>query len=39
VEFAGEPEYIVKGGRDKFSGLPEAFAGIKEVRWELLGEL
>lgn len=32
VEFAGEQEYIVKGGRDKFSGLAEAFAGIKEVR-------
>lgn len=32
VEFAGDPEYIVKGGRDKFSGLAEAFAGIKEVR-------
>jgi hypothetical protein len=31
VEFAGEPEYIVKGGRDKFKGLPQAFEGIKEV--------
>jgi hypothetical protein len=32
VDFAGEPEYIVKGGRDKFSGLPKAFEGVKEVR-------
>lgn len=31
VEFAGEPEYIVKGGRDKFEQLPAAFKGIKEV--------
>jgi hypothetical protein len=31
VEFAGAPEYIVKGGRDKFAGLPKAFEGIKEV--------
>jgi hypothetical protein len=32
VEFAGEPEYIVKGGRDKFANLPKAFKDIKEVR-------
>lgn len=32
VTFAGEPEYIVKGGRDKFANLPKAFEGIKEVR-------
>lgn len=31
VEFAGEPEYIVKGGRDKFANLPKAFKNIKEV--------
>jgi len=32
VQFAGSEEYIVKGGRDKFEGLPKAFAGVKEVR-------
>lgn len=32
VDFAGEKEYIVKGGRDKFELLPKAFEGIKEVR-------
>ena len=32
VEFAGAPEYIVKGGRDKFANLPKAFGDIKEVR-------
>lgn len=32
VEFAGTKEYIVKGGRDKFSALPKAFEGISEVR-------
>lgn len=34
VQFADTEEYIVKGGRDKFSGLPEAFKGIKEVRFQ-----
>jgi ketol-acid reductoisomerase len=32
VDFAGEPEYIVKGGRDKFANLAKAFRGIKEAR-------
>lgn len=32
VDFAGESEFIVKGGRDKFALLPKAFEGIKEVR-------
>ena len=32
VDFAGSSEYIVKGGRDKFSNLPQAFKDIKEVR-------
>lgn len=31
VSFAGNEEYIVRGGRDKFSGLPEAFKGIKKI--------
>jgi hypothetical protein len=32
VDFAGAPEYIVKGGRDRFANLPQAFRGIKEAR-------
>lgn len=32
VEFAGTKEYIVKGGRDKFTSLPKAFEGVSEVR-------
>ena len=31
VQFAETEEYIVKGGRDKFGGLPAAFEGVKEV--------
>lgn len=31
VTIAGEVEYIVRGGRDKFSKLPAAWAGIKTV--------
>ena len=31
VDFAGTKEYIVKGGRDKFASLPQAFEGISEV--------
>lgn len=31
VEFAGSKEYIVKGGRDKFKNLPQAFKDIKEA--------
>lgn len=31
VSFAGREEYIVRGGRDKFSGLKEAFKGIKTI--------
>lgn len=31
VKFASMEEYIVRGGRDKFSGLPEAFKGIKTI--------
>eukprot|EP00217_Crustomastix_stigmatica_P013448 CAMPEP_0183792958 /NCGR_PEP_ID=MMETSP0803_2-20130417/2901_1 /TAXON_ID=195967 /ORGANISM="Crustomastix stigmata, Strain CCMP3273" /LENGTH=562 /DNA_ID=CAMNT_0026037327 /DNA_START=75 /DNA_END=1763 /DNA_ORIENTATION=- len=31
VEVAGETEYIVKGGRDKFDKLPQALVGIKNV--------
>lgn len=32
VDFAGTKEYIVKGGRDKFTSLPKAFEGVSEVR-------
>ncbi|KAK1311875.1 hypothetical protein QJS10_CPA07g00395 [Acorus calamus] len=31
VTLAGEDEYIVKGGRDLFHLLPEAFKGIKQI--------
>lgn len=31
VSFAGKEEYIVRGGRDKFNKLPEAFKGIKRI--------
>lgn len=31
VTFANMEEYIVRGGRDKFSGLKEAFKGIKTI--------
>ncbi|KFM23718.1 Ketol-acid reductoisomerase, chloroplastic [Auxenochlorella protothecoides] len=31
LTFAGSEEYIYRGGRDKFSKLPEAFAGIKQI--------
>lgn len=31
VKFASTEEYIVRGGRDKFKGLPSAFAGIKKI--------
>ncbi|KAI3428456.1 hypothetical protein D9Q98_007282 [Chlorella vulgaris] len=31
VSFAEKEEYIIRGGRDKFSKLPAAFAGIKSV--------
>jgi ketol-acid reductoisomerase len=31
VTFAGNEEYIVRGGRDKFPQLKEAFKGIKKV--------
>lgn len=31
VEVAGETEWIVKGGRDKFDLLPQALAGIKSI--------
>lgn len=31
VTFAGIDEYIVRGGRDKFDKLPEAFKGIKKI--------
>lgn len=31
VEFAGSEEYIYRGGRDKFTHLPEAFKGIKRI--------
>jgi len=31
VSFAGHDEYIVRGGRDKFPGLKEAFKGVKTV--------
>lgn len=31
VKFADSEEYIVRGGRDKFPKLKEAFAGIKQV--------
>ena len=31
VNMAGEEEFIVRGGRDKFSLLPEAFKGISQI--------
>jgi ketol-acid reductoisomerase len=31
VKFADTEEYIIRGGRDKFSALPKAFQGIKQV--------
>jgi ketol-acid reductoisomerase len=31
VDFAGKPEFIYRGGRDKYKLLPEAFSGIKKV--------
>mmetsp|Transcript_25254 Transcript_25254/g.63638 ORF Transcript_25254/g.63638 Transcript_25254/m.63638 type:complete len:445 (-) Transcript_25254:661-1995(-) len=31
TKFADTEEYIVRGGRDKFSALPQAFAGIKKI--------
>ena len=31
ILLSGEREQIVKGGRDKFSLLPKAFAGIKQI--------
>lgn len=31
VTFAGNEEYIVRGGRDKFPALKEAFKGVKTV--------
>lgn len=31
VSFGGVDEYIVRGGRDLFSKLPKAFAGIKQI--------
>lgn len=31
VDFAGHPEFIYRGGRDKYSLLPEAFQGIKKI--------
>ncbi|CAK0786694.1 hypothetical protein CVIRNUC_009908 [Coccomyxa viridis] len=31
VEFAGNEEFIYRGGRDKFKKLPEAFKGIKRI--------
>jgi ketol-acid reductoisomerase len=31
VSFAGKEEYIIRGGRDKFAKLGEAFAGVKQV--------
>ena len=31
VNFGGQDEYIVRGGRDLFSKLPEAFDGIKQI--------
>jgi len=31
VNFANTEEYIVRGGRDKFSKLPTAFSGIKNI--------
>ena len=31
VNFGGKEEYIVRGGRDLFSKLPEAFEGIKQI--------
>lgn len=31
VTFAGTEEYIVRGGRDKYSGLKQAFSGIKQI--------
>lgn len=31
VDFAGHPEYIWRGGRDKFDKLPAAWSGIKKI--------
>uniref|UniRef100_A0A061RVA1 Acetohydroxy-acid reductoisomerase n=1 Tax=Tetraselmis sp. GSL018 TaxID=582737 RepID=A0A061RVA1_9CHLO len=31
TKFADTEEYIVRGGRDKYAKLPEAFAGIKKI--------
>ncbi|KAK9826369.1 hypothetical protein WJX81_003435 [Elliptochloris bilobata] len=31
VDFAGKPEFIYRGGRDKYNLLPEAFEGIKKI--------
>lgn len=31
VEFAGNEEFIYRGGRDKYKHLPEAFKGIKRI--------
>ncbi|GAB4814450.1 hypothetical protein N2152v2_001496 [Parachlorella kessleri] len=31
VKFADTEEYIIRGGRDKFNLLPEAFKGIKQI--------
>ena len=31
AKFASTEEYIVRGGRDKFNKLPQAFAGIKKI--------
>lgn len=31
VSFAGNPEFIWKGGRDKLEKLPQAFEGIKQI--------
>lgn len=31
VDFAGSEEFIYRGGRDKYSLLPEAFKGIKKI--------
>ena len=37
IILAGTEEYIVRGGRDLFHLLPEAFAGVKQIgfgcRW------
>jgi ketol-acid reductoisomerase len=31
LKFADTEEYIVRGGRDKYAQLPQAFAGIKKI--------